>query len=200
MMEPEHPRGKKGGEPSEGELFARFQSGDDGAFLELFDRHAQRIGRYCYRLIGDRERVQDIVQDVWEKLMKFRNSRQAEGVHNPLGLIYTIARNLCLNHIRGRRSHIPLHSLDEDEHPICEQRELSRYEEMVILALERLPLPQREILILNAYSDYTFEEIAQMIGETHGGVRTKAWRGRRQLRQIISAMIEFDENYTDKAE
>lgn len=199
-MEPEGSgQERRGNEPSEAELFARFQKGDDSAFLELFDRHAGRIGRFCYRLIGDPERAQDIVQDVWERLVKFRD-KEGNDVRNPMGLIYTMARNLCLNYLRDKRGHIPLHALDEEDHPAYEQRELSRHEEMVILALERLPLPQREILILNAYSDYSFEEIAEMIGETYGGVRTKAWRGRRQLRQIISALIEFDENYRDRTE
>lgn len=187
------------GMAEETKLFARFLDGDDGAFLELFDRHAARIGRYCYRLIGDPERAQDIVQDLWEKLVRLRAKGQGE-VRNPMGLIYTIARNLCLNHIRDRRPYIPLHTLDEEDHPAGETRELTRHEEMAILALERLPLPQREVLILNAYSDYNFDEIAEMIGETHGAVRTKAWRARRQLRRIIAAMIEFDENYTDRAE
>lgn len=184
---------------SEAQLFADFQSGDDSAFLELFDRHAGRMGRYCYRLIEDSDRAQDIVQDVWEKLMQFRNKPQGE-VRNPMGLVYTMARNLCLNHLRDTRNHVPLHTLEEEDHPAYEHRELSRHEEMVILALNQLPLPQREILILNAYSDYTFDEIALMIGETHGAVRTKAWRARRQLRQVIAAMIEFEENYTDGTE
>lgn len=184
---------------SEAELFARFQSGDDDAFLQLFDRHASRVGRYCYRLIGDPDRAQDIVQDVWERLMHVRLKPETP-IHNPLGLIYTIARNLCLNHLRARRGHVPLHALPEEEHPLHEQRELSRHEEMALLALERLPLPQREILILHAYSDYTFEEIALMTGDTHGAVRTKAWRARRQLRRIIAAFIEFEENYIGKGE
>ncbi len=67
-------------------------------------------------------------------------------------------------------------------------------EELVMIAMERLPLDQREVLILYAYSGYKFEEIAQMVGESHGAVRTRAWRARRQLKRIIAALIELDEN------
>ncbi|MCB0711563.1 MAG: RNA polymerase sigma factor [Ignavibacteriae bacterium] len=179
-------------------LFARFQSGDDQAFLELFDRHANRIGRYCYRMIGDRERAQDVAQDVWEKIIKLRGESEYE-LRNPLGLLYTIARNLSLNHIRDQRDHISLQSLGDDEHPPIETQEFSRLEEMVIIALQKLPLAQREILILHSYSGYTFEEIGEMIGEKHGGVRTKAWRARQQLKRIIAALIEFEENQGDKS-
>ena len=174
-------------------LFARFQSGDDAAFLELFDRHANRIGRYCYRMIGESERARDVAQDVWERLIRLRDD-DSYRLRNPLGLLYTIARNLSLNHIRDRREYIPLESLRDEDHPPVETRELSRLEEMAIIALEKLPLAQKEIIILHSYSGYTFEEIAEMIGETHGGVRTKAWRARQQLKRIIAALIEFEEN------
>ena len=174
-------------------LFARFQSGDDEAFLALFDRHANRIGRYCYRMIGDRDHARDVAQDVWEKLVKLRNKVNYQ-LQNPLGLLYRIARNLSLNHIRDRRDHIPLDSLAEENHPQMELSELSRFEEMAIIALQKLPLIQREILILHSYSGYTFEEIGQMIDENPGAVRTKAWRARQQLKRMIAALIEFEEN------
>lgn len=174
-------------------LFSRFQSGDDGAFLELFDRHANRIGRYCYRMIGDPDRAQDVAQDVWEKIIKLRGD-ESYRLRNPLGLLYTIARNLSLNHLRDRRDHVSLQSLKEDDHPLVETKELSRLEEMAVIALQRLPLAQREILILHSYSDYTFEEIGEMVGENPGAVRTRAWRARQQLKRIIAALIEFEEN------
>ncbi len=174
-------------------LFARFQSGDDEAFLALFDRHANRIGRYCYRMIGERDSARDVAQDVWEKLVKLRSEADYQ-LQNPLGLLYRIARNLSLNHIRSQRDHIPLDALAEESHPQIEMSERSRLEEMAILALQKLPLAQREILILHSYSGYTFEEIGQMIGENHGAVRTKAWRARQQLKRMIAALIEFEEN------
>ena len=174
-------------------LFARFQSGDDTAFLELFDRHADRIGRFCYRMIGDRERALDVAQDVWEKMIKLRNDKEYT-LRNPLGLLFRIARNLSLNNIRDRRDHVSLHTLDEMDHPQTRQAELTRLEEMALIALQRLPLAQREILILHSYSDYTFEEIGEMLDESAGAVRTKAWRARQQLKRIIAALIEFEEN------
>ncbi len=61
-------------------------------------------------------------------------------------------------------------------------------------ALEHLPLPQREVLILNAYSGYRFDEIAEMLGEPVGAIRTRAWRARVQLGRVVSALIELDEN------
>lgn len=133
------------------------------------------------------------MQDLWEKVALLRGDGKSPP-HNPLGLLYWMARNLCLNHIRDRRQHLSLDSLSEMQHPSTMPGELSHMEELVMIAMERLPLDQREVLILYAYSGYKFEEIAQMVGESHGAVRTRAWRARRQLKRIIAALIELDEN------
>ena len=61
------------------------------------------------------------------------------------------------------------------------------------MALDRLPMDQREVLILNAYAGYRYEEIAEMVGETVGAVRTRAWRARAKLGRIIAALLGLQE-------
>lgn len=175
------------------ELFARFFAGDDAAFIELFDRHTQRLARYFRKMIGDTRHVEDLLQDLWERVVRLRDGKR--GVPpNPLGLLYWMARNLCLNFSRDQKHHLPLDYLAEREHPGASGRELSQLEELVVMALERLPMEQREVLILYAYSGYTFDEIAQMMEESSGAIRTRAWRARRQLKRIIAALVELDQN------
>ena len=174
-------------------LFTRYREGDQEAFLELFDRHADRIARFCYRMIGQQDLAQDVAQDVWVKLLGIAQ-RGEQNLHNPAGMLFTIARNLSLNAIRDRRDHTPLDALSEEYHPQTEVRELSNLEELAIRALDRLPLDQREILILHAYSDYSFEEIGDMIGESAGTVRMRAYRARKKMKRVLSALIEFEEN------
>jgi RNA polymerase sigma-70 factor (ECF subfamily) len=174
-------------------LFARFLDGDDAAFITLFDRHTPRLGRYCRKMVGDPIRVEDLLQDVWEKLARLRFERK-ETPHNVLGLLYWMARNACLNHVRDSKHHQPLETLPEWRHPSARDAEMTHLEELVVIALERLPLDQREVLILNAYSGYSFDEIAEMMNETHGAIRTRAWRARRQLKRIIAALVELDDN------
>ena len=175
------------------DLFSRFLSGEDAALMELFDRHTHRLYLYCLKFVGDRVQAEDLVQDLWERVIKLR-SRASEPPPNPLGLLYRIARNLSLNSIRDRRQVSSLDALPEWQHPSVSTREMSQHEELVVAALEHLPLPQREVLILNAYSGYRFDEIAEMLGEPVGAIRTRAWRARVQLGRVISALIELDEN------
>lgn len=181
---------------SDVQLFRRFLGGDDAAFMELFDRHTHRLYMYCLKFVGDRKHAEDLVQDLWERLIRLRNERRdsAEQLENPVGFLVRMARNLSLNHLRGQRRSSSLEELSEWEHPRSQMREMSHEEELVVAALEHLPPSQREVLVLNAYSGYRFDEIAEMLGEQVGAVRTRAWRARVQLGRIISAFIGLDDN------
>ncbi len=174
-------------------LFARFLEGDDAAFMELFDRHTHRLYLYCLKFVNDRQRAEDLVQDLWERVIKLRAAGKS-APDNPVGLLVRIARNLCLNNIRDERSTSSLEDVPEWEHPSTTMRELTQHEELVVAALPRLPMQQREVLILHAYSGYRFDEIAEMLGEPVGAIRTRAWRARAQLGRIISALIALDES------
>jgi RNA polymerase sigma-70 factor, ECF subfamily len=173
--------------------FTRFLAGDDAAFMQLFDRHTHRLFLYCLKFLGDREAAEDVVQDLWERVIKLRTAPR-EAPDNVLAFLYRIARNLCLNRRRDQKGQTSLEGLTEHEHPRADARELSQHEELVIAALPRLPIAHREVLILNAYAGYRFDEIAEMLGEPVGAIRTRAWRARAQLGRIVSALIALDES------
>ncbi len=175
------------------DLCARFMGGDDTAFMELFDRHTHRLYLYCLKFVHDRVLAEDLVHDIWERFIKLREKDPAP-LQNPAGYLVRMARNLCLNHIRDTKKFSGLEDVPEQELPHTDIKELSHHEELVLMALPRLPVSQREVLILNAYSGYRFDEIAEILGESVGAIRTRAWRARNQLGRIISAFIELDEN------
>lgn len=174
-------------------LFDRFLGGDDRALVELFDRHNHRLYLYCLQFVHDPQRAEDVTQEMWEKVIRLRADGRATS-QNPMGLLVTIVRNLCLDDIRKQRYHSPLEDLPETNHPTATIRELSHMEELVLLALPHLPEAQREVLVLSAYSGYRFDEIADMLGEPVGAIRTRAWRARVHLGRMISALVGIDED------
>lgn len=178
---------------SDADLFARFLDGDDHALVELFDRHNHRLYLYCMQFSRNEQQAEDLTQEMWERMIRLRSNERTT-VQNPLGLMLTIARNLCLDNIRRERRHSDLDELPEASHPVSITPELSHMEELVILALPHLPVAQREVLVLHAYSGYRFDEIAEMLGEPVGAVRTRAWRARAHLGRIISVMIGLDDD------
>ncbi len=178
--------------PDDVSLFRRFLGGDDRAFMELFNRHASRLYIYCQKIVGDPHAAHDIMQDVWERVIRFRAAGK-EVPRSPLGLLITTTRNLCLNFKRDRREHLSIDQLGDWRGAESGGGEMSEMEEAVLMALDRLPMDQREVLILNAYAGYRYEEIAEMVGETVGAVRTRAWRARAKLGRIIAALLGLQE-------
>lgn len=173
-------------------LFERFLAGDDEAFVQMYDRHNHRLFLYCLKIVGNEEQAEDLIQEMWERVIRLRATQPT--VTNPMGLFLTIARNLCLNHVKARRNHSSLEDLAESDHPAYSTREMSHLEELVVQSLPRLPFAQREVLILNAYSGYRFDEIASMLGESVTAVRMRASRARAHLGRLISAMLALNEN------
>lgn len=177
-------------------LLQQFLRGDDSAFMQMFDRHTHRLYLYCMKFVHNHERAEDLVHDIWERVIRLRGTEQQAPL---LPLLYRIARNLCLNTVRDAKNHASLEVLPEHYHPTTNIREMSQHEELVVQALPRLPIQQREVLILHAYSGYSFEEIAEMLGEQVGAVRTRAWRARSQLARLVAAMIEIDDAWMNNS-
>jgi RNA polymerase sigma-70 factor (ECF subfamily) len=174
-------------------LFERFIAGDERALMALFDRHHHRVYLYCLKIVGDHDMAQDLAQEMWEQLIRYCTTPRE--IHAPIAFMLTIARNLCLNHLRLRRQHTSLHDLPESEHPATTTRELSHLEELVALSLPRLPFQQREIIILHDYCGYSFDDIAEMLDQPSGALRMRASRARSNLGRIISSMLALEQDH-----
>lgn len=173
---------------TDSQLFDQFLAGDDRAFAELFDRHHHRMYLYCLKLVGSSDQAEDIVQEVWERVIRMRSNPQH--VLNPTGFLLRITRNLSLNHLRDTKKLTPIDDVQEHKLPTVQMREKSELEELVVICLQKLPLEMREVLILYTYSGYRFDEIAEMMGKSVDAVRMRASRARAQLRTMILAMTE----------
>jgi len=168
-------------------LLNRFIDGDDAAFIELFDRHHHRLYLYCLKLVGSAAQAEDLMQEVWERVIKLRVNPQR--IQNPGGFFATMARNLCLNYLKMQRRHTVLNTFIDQPTHVEPQGSLSDLEELVHRSLEKLPLEYREVLVLNIYCDYDYGEIAEMLGKNVTAIRMRASRARAQLRKIIEKTV-----------
>lgn len=164
-------------------LYHRFINGDDAACVALYQRHNQRLFTYCSKMVGDKAQAQDLTQEVWERLIELRSSGRP--LENPIGFLMRMARNLCLDYLKSRRRLLSLDTLHESGHPMYSMPELSEQEELLVASLQKLPFDYREVLILNTYCGYSFEEIAKMLGKSPEAIWTRASRARTQLRKMV---------------
>lgn len=177
---------------SDTDLFGRFLAGDDRAFRDLFHRHNGRLLLYCRKIVGNGAQAEDLTQEMWAKVIELR--RRPSEVRNPVGLLLRIARNLCIDHLRKGQRLLSLADLDDESVPDHTVRQPSEMEERALIALERLPFEYREVMVLNLYCGYRFDEIASMLDKSSEAVWAMASRARRKLREMILAATAADSN------
>jgi RNA polymerase sigma-70 factor (ECF subfamily) len=181
---------------SDDALARGFLAGDNDAFHELFRRHNGRLLAYCAKFVRDVPLAEDLTQETWVRSIDLRDTSRGDEVQNLLGLLFRIARNLCLDALKSPRiaARQSLHELDERGHPTAEGiREMTSEEEIVLRALDRLPIEYRETLVLHIYCGYGYEEIATMQGKTPDAIWARASRGRKKLREMVSEELRREE-------
>jgi RNA polymerase sigma-70 factor (ECF subfamily) len=178
------------------ECFQRFIDGDDAGFLVLFKKYNQRLYVYALKILEDAEQAGDIVQEMWERIVMMRTAPQE--VSNPGGLFLRVARNLCIDHLRARRPLLPLEDIEESAQFTYTPQEPSELEELALESLNKLSFEYREVLVLNLYCGYRFDEIAAMTGKTPDAVWARASRARAQLRKMVASALGQEEPITQK--
>ncbi len=173
-------------EYSDEELYSLLCEGDKQAFAEIYARYRGRIYAYVLRMIGDRDRANDIFQDTFTRVYGRRDSGRV--IRNVSAYIYTTARNLCLNALRDEKPRTTV----EDYHRVAFQPNHENIElaELVGAALELLPETYREAFVLREYDGLSYQEIAEVTGQTLASVKIHIYRAKEKLRKILSPYLE----------
>lgn len=151
---------------------------DAGSLVALIPR----LRRYARALVGDRAAADDLVQDTleraWAKLHLFRRGTDLRA------WLFTVMHNVHVNQVRAAR---PTDAL-EDEMPELAQR-AAQGDALLVRDLERalaaLPVAQREVLLLVALEDLSYEETARVLGIPIGTVMSRLARAREKLRGLM---------------
>lgn len=170
---------------TEAELLGKIFAGNDAAFHALFALYNKRLTVYALKMLGEHEEAKDLVQEVWIRIIEQRRTPPAAAIEYAGAYLFRITRNLCLDMIRASKEHLPIDELSEQDHPRSPDGERTAIEEIVMAGLEKLPLEDRELLVMHSYLGYAYEEIAELQSKTPEAVWTRASRARAKLREII---------------
>ena len=165
------------------------RDGLTAALATLFERPHARIYGYCLRMTGNRSTAEDMVQDVFMKMLKYKATFKNDSELVPW--MFGIARNACLGQLRKAavdRLPAAAHMSDtaaaaETDEPRDEQQA-----DLVRRALLKLPAERREVLVLSRYEYKTYDEIARVLDCSVGAVKVRAHRAMKQLREIYLEM------------
>jgi RNA polymerase sigma-70 factor (ECF subfamily) len=182
------------------ELMERCAAGSHEAFQCLVERYRGRLINVVGRFINDRDRAEDIVQEVFLRVYRNRQRYERKGKFSTW--IFTIAVNLAKNEIRRkvrRRGEISLEGLEEAAGPTAATADRSpgaeenlgreQLREMVAEAIERLPVRYREAVVLRDIEGLAYEEIASVLRIPGGTVRSRINRGRLMIKDFLTPFL-----------
>lgn len=203
-------------EMNDEELLAAFQQGDAGAFERLLRRHRGPLYTFLVRMLGDKERAEDLAQETFLRIVKGAATWEQRAKFQTW--LYTIARNLCVDQSR-RDKFRRTDSLDETQGgpgaeeegaPLVDQvagtgpgpdraAESARLRPVLQRALLGLPAEQREVFILREQAGVPFKEIAEMVGVNENTVKSRMRYALEGLRKALAA-AGVDAGIADEAD
>lgn len=158
----------------------------------LFERHYRALFDYLARMTGNRAAAEDLVQDVFVRILKYRHTFRENSRFDTWA--FRIARNVRADYFQSGRSRET--ALDEAAEPAAggtgtaEAFEHHRQAARVRRALFLLREDQRELIVLARYHGMKYEAIADLLGVEVGTVRVRMHRAVNELREIFLGLSE----------
>jgi RNA polymerase sigma-70 factor (ECF subfamily) len=189
-------------DPSDEALLADYREGDSRAFETLLARYRGPIFNFLLRSARDRGRAEELYQDVWMKVIERCDEFRGDAKFSTW--LYTIARNLCIDHQRKMkfRGHASLDApLPMSGQPIGEgvsgfgpsTEQLASgglLRERIGRAVEGLPEEQREVFLLRQLQGLAFREIAEVVGAPANTVKSRMRYALERLQHLLSDLEE----------
>lgn len=167
-------------------------AGDREAFRLLVERESQPVIGTCRRILGDPIEAQDAAQDAFTQAYQALATFRGDGAFG--AWLHRIAVRVAIGRLAARRDLITLDGetidpraamLASDDDP--ESAVLDVEDRAAILAaVTALPEPQRDVVMLRFYGDFSLEEIARFTRHPVGTVKSRLSRGVASLRDQLT--------------
>jgi len=170
---------------SDEQLMQRAAKGSNRAFEELYNRHARRLqGFFTRRLWHDGDLAADFMHDTFLRLYDARESYR-EG-RNFRAWLYTIAYNLCKNHLRNQLTvvHDSKEEVGEDSN-IELDIDTARFHDALREVLSNLPEPYAMLFSLHYEEELTVPQIAQITQLPEGTVKSRLHKAMNIIKQQL---------------
>lgn len=169
--------------PEESRLVHQAKSGDSEAFAQLYDAYLERVYRYVYFRVSDDQTAEDLASQVFLKAWEGLDRYQING--SPfVAWLYTIARNLVIDHYRTRKDSVALEEIiplaSEDE-SLDEQVGVMFDLQTMRDALHYLNEEQQQVLLLRFIAEWSTEDIAKEMGKSEGAIRALQMRALQMM-------------------
>lgn len=169
---------------TDNELIIRVKSGETDKLGLLYERHKEAVFAYFFKLTGgDLQLSEDLVHTVFLRILKYSRSYRGDGKF--VLWLFTIARNVGLDHHRKKKHHEAIdhfeHQLSNDENLVDEIIKTEQHH-LLSKALSSLKMEEREVLILGKLKELSYTEVGEIINCKENYVKVKIHRALKSLK------------------
>lgn len=161
---------------------------DKEAFGQLYDLYVEKIYRFTYFKISNKEEAEDLVSEVFLKTWNYLMENTEKEIESFSGLIYRIARNGIIDFYRRRARQNEV-SLENQTIEIADEGQKQKVEteyeaEKIMALIKKMKQDYQEVLILKYVEELSVSEIAQIVNRTRTGVRVTLHRAMKKLKEL----------------
>lgn len=151
----------------------------------LFERYHKRIFNFLARMAIDRALAEDLTQNVFLRIIKYRNSYR-EGLKFQ-SWIYQVARNVFADHYQAHKNKtsnfIAVENISDHMADYNEAADMDEKEKLLHQSMAKLSEEQRELLILTRFQHLKYEDVAAIMDTTVANIKVKVHRAILKLRE-----------------
>lgn len=177
---------------SDNAIMLRVKAGELDRMGLLFERHHRSLYGFLFHMTYQREASEDMVQNVFYKMLKYRNTFTGQGEF--VAWMFQIARNTLKDQAKKNKTKIQQWPAEEMEDRIGggvsadEQLEKKQERAGLYKAMAGLSDDHREVLTLSRLQEMKYHEIARILGITEVAAKTRAFRAMQELKNIYTKM------------
>ena len=161
--------------PQDGDLIQRAKQGDQKALIDIYNRYQPSVFTYIFYKVSDQEIAEDLTAEVFTRMLA-NLSRYTPRGKPILAWLYTIARNLVIDHYRQNKSasHLPLMEdlVDGDNNHPVKLTEDRLAHECLSRVLKHLTEEQRQVILLRFIENREVSELAEILGKNERAIRS----------------------------
>ena len=157
---------------------------------DIYDRYSMPIYRFIFRQVGNVETSRELTSEVFHRMVKINQNGGSEHVQRMEPWLYSVARNLVIDHYRRQkfRNHLPLNDdLLESSSNTVKNAEIQITMEKIRSAIQKLSPDQRQVILLKFVEGISNHEVANTLSKPVGAVKSLQHRALVALRQLLES-------------
>jgi RNA polymerase sigma-70 factor (ECF subfamily) len=182
------------GNHTDSDLAGLLKEGNQRAYTEIFERYSKVLVNHAYKLLGNRDQANDVVQEVFLSIWNKRNEIVLTGSLS--SYLYKATKNRILNHIAHEKvvsnyADSISNFIENDYIPSDANLREQELEAIIVKEIALLPEKMREVFLLRKMEDLSYEEIALQLNITDKTAKQQVYNSLKILRHKLKPLLSI---------